>query len=47
LLSHLVASIGGAAPAVFGVMAAAVFLAASSARRLALTGAVVTVVVNV
>jgi len=35
LLSHLVASIGGAALAVLGVMAAAVFLAAGGARRLA------------
>ncbi len=43
-LGHLVASIGGAALAVLGVMAAAVFLAAGRARRLALTGAVVAVV---
>ncbi len=35
LLSHLVASIGGAALAVLGVMAAAVFLAAGRVRRLA------------
>ena len=34
-LSHLVASIGGAALAVLGVMAAAVTLAAGRARRLA------------
>lgn len=47
LLSHLVASIGGAALAVLGVTAVAVFLATGRARRLALIGAVVTVVANV
>jgi hypothetical protein len=47
LLSHLTASIGGAALAVLGVMSAVVFLAAGRARRLALSGAVVTVVANV
>jgi hypothetical protein len=47
LVSHLVASIGGAALATLGAMSAVVFLAAGRARRLALTGAVVTVVANV
>jgi hypothetical protein len=47
LLSHLAASIGGAALAILGVMSAAVFLADGRARRLALTGAVVTIVANV
>jgi hypothetical protein len=47
LISHLVASIGGAALATLGIMSAVVFLAAGRARRLALTGAVVTVVANV
>ena len=47
LISHLVASIGGAALATLGVMSAVVFLAAGRARRLALTGGVVTVVANV
>ncbi len=47
LVSHLVASIGGAGLATLGVMSVAVFLAAGHARRIALTGAVVTVVANV
>jgi hypothetical protein len=47
LISHLVASIGGAALVTLGIMSVVVFLAAGRARRLALTGAVVTVVANV
>ncbi len=47
LVSHLAASVGGAALAVLGVTSAVVFLADGRARRLALTGAVVTIVANV
>jgi hypothetical protein len=47
LVSHLVASIGGAALAVLGVGSAAVFLVRGRARRGALTGTVLTVVAAV
>ena len=47
LVSHLVASIGGSALAVLGVISALTFLTRGRARRGALTGAVLTVVAAV
>jgi hypothetical protein len=47
LASHLGLSVGGAAVAVLGVVAAAVFLSRGPARRAALTGVVLTIVAQV